>query len=222
MATLGTNGLAAQVVPDVPYTLEHNTAHESEAKGLLIQQYKRKPRIEAVLGAVAKQVQKVEDAFWDLYFKRRLENAEGKQVDGIGSIVGEERNDRNDVDYKVAIRVRALINRSNGRVNEIIKLVRTALGDGGEAVVVQVIEEGTHIEVHIHIGLSTSQVKAIRGWLNEVRGATYRLDTVSYIGGAADQFILGSVYGTPPIQGKGLGSVYTALVGGLIGTVWKP
>jgi hypothetical protein len=104
--------------------LEPIKDHVEEGRGLLLEQYKGKPRLDALLASYTRQVQKLEDAVWSVILGRMLENAVGVQLDKIGKIVGQPRLGEPDVRYRMLIQVRIAINRSSGYPDEIVNIVR--------------------------------------------------------------------------------------------------
>lgn len=110
-------------------SLTEKTDHVEEAISNLIEFFKRKPKMVSTLTAFVNQIQDLEIMFFQLLNEVTLDNAIGVQLDGIGAIVGEEREGRNDDDYRLAIRVRILLNLSNGTPEEILTIVDTMLGD---------------------------------------------------------------------------------------------
>ena len=93
--------------------LEPVDDHAEDALTLLPEQFKRKENFEAFVTAFVNVVQDTEDMLQALWQGRFLDNAIGSQLDGLGSIVGEERGSLEDDDYRVRIRVRG-----NGRGRE--------------------------------------------------------------------------------------------------------
>jgi hypothetical protein len=63
------------------------TDRVEEAIGLLIQQYKAKPNIASLIGALTSPMNEIEGVSNDLLLKRLLDTAEGAQLDVIGKIV---------------------------------------------------------------------------------------------------------------------------------------
>lgn len=96
------------------------TTHEDDAAELLTDAYKGKPVIEGWLRVRARRAQMLEDVVWSTINGRLLDNAAGVWLDKIGVIVREPREGRGDDDYRKAIRVRILINRSKGRAVDVI------------------------------------------------------------------------------------------------------
>jgi len=100
----------------------HNEEHVAEAISHLIQFFREGPRNLALLTALVEQVQEVEDANWAHHNAFDVDTAVGEQLDFLGKRVGERRSDRTDDVYRTAIRVRILVNLSNGRVEELIAI----------------------------------------------------------------------------------------------------
>lgn len=96
--------------------------HIEDGLDKLLEQYKQKPRIEAWHVAYLRQFQKIEDAILDVIIGRLIDYAEGVQLDVIGRIVGEFRQDRIDALYRLFIRARIRINRSLGRLLDLTEV----------------------------------------------------------------------------------------------------
>jgi hypothetical protein len=103
----------------------HNPAHAAEAVGHLINFF-RKPRNSAFVSALCEPIQNIEDVLWATYNAFDLDTAVGDQLDKLGLLVGELRNDRDDTAYRVAIRVRILVNSSMGTLPELIDILTQA------------------------------------------------------------------------------------------------
>lgn len=102
----------------------------------LVTQFRDKPRIKALLKAIAAQVQDVSDTADDLREKRWLDSAEGAQLDGLGRILGLARGAWDDDRYRAQLRVRIRILLADGTPENIIETL--ALLANGESV--QLIE----------------------------------------------------------------------------------
>ncbi len=108
--------------------LVKQTSHVAKGLGLLIEQFKDKPKIQSLLRGWLQQVQILECVFLDeLFLLRWLNAAEGVQLDLIGTIVREPRKGRGDADYHQALTVRILINNSSGQHEEILAIARLLL-----------------------------------------------------------------------------------------------
>lgn len=108
--------------------LERNPDHASDIRKLLIDQFKDKPIIEAILASYIKQVQDLEDALFQVLNDRWLSTAEGAQLDMLGEILGEAREGRDDTDYLQALNARIKINTGSGRVEDIIAVIKGVIG----------------------------------------------------------------------------------------------
>jgi len=104
------------------------TDHVEQGLALLLDQYKRKPRIEAWVRSYLRQVQVLEDAAFDVRVKRLLDNAEGVLLDVIGRIVGEPRRSRGDDVYRLFIAARIRINRSKGGAQDVLAVLAIIAG----------------------------------------------------------------------------------------------
>jgi hypothetical protein len=110
-------------------TLTRKIDHVTEAQNNLVELFKNKPKFLAVVKAFVSEVQELEDTNWDLYTDY-LETATGDSLDTYGAIVGEDRNNRADEEYRSAIFAKILLNSSSGTPEEIIELMR-AVANGG-------------------------------------------------------------------------------------------
>lgn len=104
-------------------TLTQKTDHVDEAKALLVQQFKGKTNLEALLTAFVNQIQELEDVFFELLENRWLTTATGTQLDGIGKIVGLDRLWLDDDDYRAALRAQIRLNRSSGTIPDNITIL---------------------------------------------------------------------------------------------------
>ncbi len=100
-----------------------------EALERVVEQFKDQPNFEALVEALSAQAQSAHDAVLGTLNNTVVADSEGAQLDGIGSIVGEERFGRSDEDYRIAILARIRLNLSNGTPEDIIEIVRLVAGD---------------------------------------------------------------------------------------------
>jgi len=108
---------------DVP-TSELIADYCDRSKDRIIEQFETKPNITNYLCALIESLQEMEFVFGDLLTLRRLDNARGAQLDGLGDIVGAERSGLTDDAYRIKIRFQIGLNFSNGEVETLITLVR--------------------------------------------------------------------------------------------------
>lgn len=91
----------------------------------LLEQFKGKPRIEGVVRSYVKQLDNLEDAYFDLLNERSISTAIGSQLDILGALVNEKRLGRSDTVYRLAILTRIGINNSEGTPNQIMSLLKS-------------------------------------------------------------------------------------------------
>lgn len=99
------------------------TDHIEGGKSLLLDQYRGKCRLEALLACYLRPVQQLEDAVWSVRLGRMIENAIGVQLDVIGRIVGRQRRGMNDATYRTWLNVQIAINRSEGHPDDVIRVI---------------------------------------------------------------------------------------------------
>jgi hypothetical protein len=97
------------------------TTHAADAKARLLQQFKSKARIAALLDAINAQNQEIEDAGQELSDLLDIDVMTGVNLDNIGEIVAQPREGRSDSDYRQAIREKIRANVSSGTPDEIIE-----------------------------------------------------------------------------------------------------
>jgi hypothetical protein len=105
-------------------SISHNTGVVAEGLGLLLEQFKGKPRITALLTGWLAEVQAVEDAMWSVWIDRLLQSglAFGDLLDKIGAIVGQLREGFSDEVYTILITARIKANRSDGKRETLLAL----------------------------------------------------------------------------------------------------
>ena len=96
--------------------------HLSIGLSNLLTQFRGQPNIQGILRSYLTQLQEIEDVAISLIDERYVDTATGVQLDGIGTIVGEPRAGRSDVDYRVAIKGRIRANAANSRIEDILEL----------------------------------------------------------------------------------------------------
>lgn len=98
--------------------------HVQQGLGLLLSQYKEKPRIAALLSSYLRRVQELEDAIFDVLIKRLIDNAVDEQLRVIGRIVGQPNEGGwDDTTYRIFIKGRIRANQSNGHGDDVIDVL---------------------------------------------------------------------------------------------------
>lgn len=97
----------------------------ADAFSRLLRQYEGSPKLRALICSYLHVVQAQERGAAQVYAGLLdLDKAQGAQLDLIGRIAREARNGRSDAYYQRALRVRILINRSQGRLEDLIGVLR--------------------------------------------------------------------------------------------------
>lgn len=117
--------------------LTEKTTITAEGLANLIEEFKGKPNFVGILTVFLDQQQDIEASAFTLYNDTVLSNAEGVQLDGIGRIIGEPRFGRSDVDYRVALGARILVNNAEGTPEELINVVNTLIGASTQIVLTE-------------------------------------------------------------------------------------
>lgn len=182
-------------------TFEFNTEHAAQMVNQLIEFF-RKPRNSEMMRVIGAHIQDIEDVIQQLYLAFDVDTAVGDQLDKMGEIVGERRDDRTDDEYRPAIRTRILVNLSNGKYEELIDII---LSYSPTATIVgrEVYPAGLHFD--IVVGLEESLVSLGR-LLRQAKAAGVRLDAVQV---DADTMIWNSTPGPDP---NGWGANWALLV----------
>lgn len=103
--------------------IEKITNHVEQAQDRLIELYK-KPNFKAFTDSFLTQIQDIENETFDVYENRFLFTANGTNLDLLGESLGEFRNGKNDLEYRLAILARVSINIGSGNPDLIINVIR--------------------------------------------------------------------------------------------------
>ena len=93
--------------------------HKEIAVGNLLQQFQNKPRLRALVQALALGVQTQEDEAFGLLVSTTLPASTGASLDQWGALVGEARGGLVDAEYRVMISARILANNFRGGTDQI-------------------------------------------------------------------------------------------------------
>ncbi len=110
--------------------LDKITTHAADALKRLNQALKDKPKLAALLSAACAEPQALENALYSLYAERTIDVAVGAQLDVIGKIVGQAReNSPSDAQYRMRLRARVRANKSSGTAENILSVFAALLND---------------------------------------------------------------------------------------------
>lgn len=96
-----------------------------------------KRRWAELLAACLRPLQDVEDTLLEIMRQRNLEDAVGAQLDQLGALVREPRAGLEDVAYRRRIRARIARNRSQGLVEDVIRIARLIIFNGAASITVE-------------------------------------------------------------------------------------
>jgi len=122
-----------------------------ETLNLMIEQFKRSDNLKNVITVFTDELQVAMEEADKLIMKRLIATAEGVQLDGIGEIVGEDRQGRSDDDYRVAIEFKVFINISSGQPDVVMTVLKTVT----DATQVRIIE---FFPAHIYLYTNGSTI----------------------------------------------------------------
>jgi len=106
-----------------------STDHIERGLEKLLGQFQGKPIITALLTSYLRRTQRTEDMAWDVASRLNIDAGTDWILDAIGRIVGRGRSVyANDAIYKIALRAQIAINRSRGRVADIVEVARLSFG----------------------------------------------------------------------------------------------
>ena len=153
--------------------VQHELDHEGKMLARLAEEF-RKPRIRSILGGEAEQYQAIEDSFWQLLTEFGVDTATGWALDVLGRIVGELRQGALDADYRLRVRARIRVDRSDGTIEDVIEVVRLLIGAVLlPSAVIQLTEYYPAAFVLRITGLTITptQAQIYSSFINQARGA---------------------------------------------------
>lgn len=110
--------------------LQYIQNHEEVATRKLAPPFWGKPFAAWVLLAFIRELQLLEDTFWEILEARTLRNADLTRLKVLGKIVGQPRFGFSTENYRLLIEARALANVSRGRASDLLAVLTLLLGEG--------------------------------------------------------------------------------------------
>ena len=137
----------------------------------LIRQYRGdQPRLQDGLDAFLFGLQSVEDVSMEVLVGRWPLTAVGVQLNNLGKIVGQERGEMLDTQYRLWILARILVNRGNGRAEELMHILDVL---GAESIY---YDEGT-AEMRIDV-TDMAEGDQVRDLMGEAKAGGVRLSFI--------------------------------------------
>lgn len=152
-------------------------AHATLALARVLEQFKNKPNFTAIVEIESARIQALDDATLLIEQVRDPDVAAGAQLDQIGERVGQPREGRDDPEYRLWIKARQLINRSNGQPDDtllVLQLIEPAL--------VPIITDYYPASYFVHADELVSDPDAVWRILKQVKGAGVRMFLVYGLG----------------------------------------
>lgn len=100
--------------------------HEEVGLSRLIDKFKDKPKVLGLFKSYLRRLNNVEDVFFDLLEKRSIYNAEGAQLDILGSLFNVDRLGREDESYRSAILLKVFQKKDDGTTEVFMESLRIA------------------------------------------------------------------------------------------------
>lgn len=187
--------------------LAHITDHEGIGFRKLILFLQSKQRVQDFCRAMLSCLQDVEDVAWALFtLGWNPDTLHGVNLDVLGEIVGEPRAGRADPDYASAVKVRILVNSSDGKAEQIYQILKLL----SPTATVQITPQYPAALTVSMSTLGSASTNTASGLLRASVGAGIRVNLTVGLGE------LGSYDGTPP--GGVLGSYDGSPLGFVLGS----
>lgn len=145
---------------------EVDSKHVEEARKLLIAQFRGKRVIQGLLDSYIRRFQDLENVLWDVINKRILADATNAQLLKLGTLVGEIPSGRTDDQFRVGISIRIVVNRSQGRIIDVIKVAKIANAPNTPR-----IEEHRYLNWHVET-FEQSGERYLVDYLSKARAAS--------------------------------------------------
>jgi hypothetical protein len=168
----------------------YKSTHVLEAYNMLIEQFKNKPILNALLAIYIEKFQEIEDVFSDIYDAQLLASSTGSALYEIGNIEGITMTSLSDAAYRAIIEQVQFTNNSSGDLNTILEFISLF----GAYSYLNVLSGGAKLRIDTNIVLSIT-VSAFFKFLQNTLAAGVGLQLSL---GGSSVFMYRSVGGTPP------------------------
>lgn len=102
--------------------------HVTSGMRKLSDAFKDDPLGSAILRALLSRIQVLDDSARAVFDSLKLDTSTGKSLDNLGRIVGERRFGRSDAVYRLAIKLKILVNKSQGLAEDILAIASAVSG----------------------------------------------------------------------------------------------
>lgn len=182
--------------------------------GLLLTQFRWKPRIEGLLQAFIAESQETENMLNALYRAFSLADAVGDQLDLLGSLLQVPREGWPDAVYRTRLRVEILILASNGTPEDLLGIIVAAISPGVEFTYEE--QYPGSVVVEIVDAVPEFLPPEVLRFLNRARDVGVRIGLVHTTTDAANSFTFAVGLTEEVDVNRGFGDTADATVGGLL------
>lgn len=151
-----------------------NTAYVADALARLIQKFRDKPKIEALVTAAVSPAQDLETALWDLLTLRQVDTAIGAQLDVLGRLVGQPRNTDDDEVYRRYVRARISANKSKGLTVDLLRIARLIVDDPAAAIELDNVGIAAYVLRVLGVAIDNDVATALIRFLKDATAAGVR------------------------------------------------
>lgn len=138
--------------------------HVRVALSRMLDQDKPRAIERAIVSILVDRYQRIEDALWQMGELRWIDTATGAQLDVLGAIVGEDREGRDDSTYRLWVKARARANRSAGRPDDALDVLRLVVEPTASIEYVDITNRDAEMRVNVSGSqVDPAQLKAIVG-----------------------------------------------------------
>lgn len=171
--------------------LEYHPQRVEEALLKLVPAFWGKPRIASLLRGLIRESQRVEDSCFELFETFDVETAPEWALLLIGKSVGQPRLAFSLERFRLAIKAKALANRSKGKASDLLRVLNLLLGD----VEYSFVEVGNAtLAISALEALADEDVAVVQAVLPAARGAGIQLQ---FFWGESETFVWGDLWGSP-------------------------
>ena len=151
-----------------------------EVADLILSEYLESPLLLALVRAYRSAVADRDATAVSIYEDALdIGRATGVWLDLLGRVVGEPRDGRGDIDYRRGIRVRVLVNRSNGRIEELAKIARLhESADDDPAAQIRIREPGRARAIVYIDATPSTPLRRVHGYLRGAKAGGVALQSV--------------------------------------------
>jgi len=183
--------------------------HVEDAKNRLLEQYKGKPGISSLLGAIVQEWQEIETVCKDLNDNRSVDSAVGVILDRVGAIVGQEREPgQADEDYRILIKSKIGQNISQGEPERIIETFKV-LKQASIVLLSELFPAAVGVQGDVTFA-DQGEVNKIYQILERVAAAGVRIESIDIFDSWEDSFAFEGA-----LPGLGFGDELDPLLGGV-------